>query len=134
MSYLLDTNAWVAYLRGRHPGIRRRIIDDFDASDLKLCSVVKAELLYGAYKSVHAVENLRLLSELFEIYASLSFDDTAADVYGRLRTDLESSGQLIGPNDLMIASIALAGHLTLVTHNVREFSRVPNLRVEDWQR
>jgi tRNA(fMet)-specific endonuclease VapC len=133
MSHLLDTNAWIAYLRGRHPGIRQRIIHDFGPSDLKLCSVVKAELLHGAYKSSHIPENLGLLSDLFQIYASLPFDDSAAEAYGRLRTNLEKTGNLIGPNDLMIASIALAHNLTLVTHNTREFNRVPNLHVEDWE-
>jgi tRNA(fMet)-specific endonuclease VapC len=66
-------------------------------------------------------------------FASLPFDDDAADEYGKLRAHLASSGQMIGPNDLMIASIALARGLILVTHNVREFARVPGLVVEDWQ-
>lgn len=61
------------------------------------------------------------------------FDDLAAERYGELRAHLDAAGTPIGPNDLMIASIALANSLTLVTHNTGEFSRVPGLRLEDWQ-
>lgn len=133
MSYLLDTNAWVVFLRDRHPGIHRKVVHELGPADLRLCSVVKAELLYGAHRSGRAAENLMLLADLFGIYASLPFDDRAADAYGRLRVDLERRGQRIGPHDLMIASIALANNLTLVTHNVHEFARVPDLRMEDWE-
>ncbi len=61
------------------------------------------------------------------------FDDSAADVYGRIRAQLETFGTPIGPNDLMIAATALSGGLILVTHNTSEFSRVPGLLFEDWQ-
>jgi tRNA(fMet)-specific endonuclease VapC len=65
-------------------------------------------------------------------FRSLPFDDASAEVYGRIRAQLGAQGNLIGPNDLLIASIALANNLTLVTHNTREFSRIPELRIEDW--
>jgi tRNA(fMet)-specific endonuclease VapC len=65
-------------------------------------------------------------------FASLPFDDRAAEHYGRIRADLTARGDLIGPNDLLIAAIALAHNLILVTHNVREFSRVGGLLWEDW--
>ena len=78
-------------------------------------------------------ENLLLLSRLFPQFASLPFDDRAADVYGQIRADLARKGTPIGPNDFMIAAITLANDLTLVTHNVAEFGRVPALRVEDWE-
>jgi tRNA(fMet)-specific endonuclease VapC len=63
----------------------------------------------------------------------LPFDDAAAEAYGRLRAELARRGTPIGPNDLMIAAIALAHDLTLVTHNTAEFSRVSGLRLEDWE-
>ena len=63
----------------------------------------------------------------------MPFDDRAADEYGRIRAHLAGLGMLIGPNDLLIASIALANGLILVTHNTAEFSRVPGLKLEDWQ-
>ncbi len=78
-------------------------------------------------------ENLRLLEELFETVASVPFDDLCAAEYARLRLELEGSGRPIGPNDLLIASTARAHGLVLVTHNTREFSRVPELRIEDWE-
>jgi tRNA(fMet)-specific endonuclease VapC len=66
-------------------------------------------------------------------FISLAFDDVAAEEYGRIRAYLAGLGAPIGPNDLMIASIALGNGLTLVTHNTGEFSRVPGLNLEDWQ-
>lgn len=65
-------------------------------------------------------------------FVSLPFDDSAADLYGQIRFDLQSRGQMIGPNDLMIAAIAKDNGLLLVTHNTSEFSRVPGLPVVDW--
>ena len=66
-------------------------------------------------------------------FVSLPFDDAAASVYAIIRAHLESAGTPIGPYDLQIAAIALANGLTLVTHNTREFSRVPGLLLEDWE-
>jgi len=63
---------------------------------------------------------------------SLLFDDTAAEIYGRVRSQLADQGWLIGPNDLMIASIALAHGLILVTHNLGEFGRIAGLTLDDW--
>jgi len=105
------------------------------ASDVALCSVVLAELLYGAEHSgpAHRVSNRALVANLRGQYASLPFDDRAAEHYGPLRADLASKGTPIGPNDLMIAAIALAHRLTVVTHNTAEFCRVPGLNVIDWQ-
>ena len=64
---------------------------------------------------------------------SLPFDDSAAEEYGRIRAHLANLGTPIGPNDLLIAAIALANKITLVSHNTAEFSRVPGLILEDWQ-
>jgi tRNA(fMet)-specific endonuclease VapC len=74
-----------------------------------------------------------VLEAFFGNLASLSFDDLAAEVYGRVRAYLAQQGQLIGPNDLLIAATALAYGATLVTHNTREFGRVPRRQIEDWE-
>lgn len=66
-------------------------------------------------------------------FVSLPFDDKAALVYGRVRAQLATQGTPIGPNDLMIAAIAIANDVTLVTRNTREFGRVAGLRIEDWE-
>lgn len=132
MIYLLDTNTWAAYLNRRSSSVRQRI-EQTDPSDICFCSVVKAELYYGAHKSPRRAANLALLAGLFPQFSSIPFDDIAADFYGQIRCDLEKKGTPIGPNDLMIAATAKANDLTLVTHNTAEFCRVAGLRLEDWE-
>jgi tRNA(fMet)-specific endonuclease VapC len=132
MKYLLDTNTCIAYLNGRAVGVRRRL-QGLPPSEVTLCSVVKAELLYGARKSTNPPVVLAKLQRFFAPFTSLPFDDAAAQAYGTIRADLERVGRPIGPNDLMIAAIALAGGLTLVTHNTGEFQRVPGLTIGDWE-
>ncbi len=95
--------------------------------------MVKAELLYGARHSQRVEDNLNLLDRFFAPLRSLPFDDTCAHHYGLIRDDLARRRTPIGPNDLMIASIARRHDLTLVTHNTGEFRRVMGLRVEDWE-
>ena len=68
-----------------------------------------------------------------ERFVSLAFDDKAAEIYGRIRAQLAVIGKPIGPNDLMIAAIALSNNLTLVTHNLAEFGRIDALKVGDWE-
>ena len=130
--FLPDTNAWIRFL---NPG-DNRVKDHFlsaDVSRIWLCSVVKAELFFGAMKSTRVTENLALLDELFADFTSVPFDDNAARRYGEIRSDLARKGTPIGPNDLMIAAIASIHDLTLVTHNTREFNRVTGLNLEDWE-
>jgi tRNA(fMet)-specific endonuclease VapC len=100
-----------------------------------LCSVALAELFYGAQHSSAGMQpgNLALIARLQHRFVSLPFDDRAAAEYGKVRAHLARQGTPIGPNDLMIGSIALANGLTVVTHNTGEFSRVPGLALEDWQ-
>ncbi|MBI2929191.1 MAG: type II toxin-antitoxin system VapC family toxin [Verrucomicrobia bacterium] len=132
MPYLLDTNACVGYLRGRSVTIRDRMMA-LPAEEVVLCSVVKAELYYGARKSERPVQNLAVLAVFFERFTSLPFDDPAAEAYGRIRAELEAAGTPIGPNDLLIAAIALSRQVTVVTRNSSEFSRVPGLQCENWE-
>lgn len=130
--YLLDTNACIRILNDTAPWLISRL-RQHRPSEVLLCSVVKAELLYGARKSARPAENLRLLQAFFEPFPSLPFDDPCAERYGTIRSDLHRAGTPIGPHDLMIAATALANDLVLVTHNVGEFSRVVGLRLEDWE-
>jgi tRNA(fMet)-specific endonuclease VapC len=92
-------------------------------------------LYYGALHSgpAHKTPNLALLAAIRKRLPSLPFDDRAAEEYGDIREHLAAMGTPIGPNDLIIASIARANGMTLVTHNTAEFSRVPGLQIEDWQ-
>jgi len=131
MRYLLDTNACIRYLNGRSESLRQHIISK-NPDDLVLCSVVKAELFYGAQKSQNPQKSLQKQLLFVNRFISLPFDDKAAEVYGRIRAQLEKVGTPIGPNDLLIAAIAIANDVTLVTHNTREFRRVMGLVIEDW--
>lgn len=134
MRYLLDTNTCIGWLRKNQPRIVFRI-KATRPTDIVLCSVVIGELLFGVERSdpsrrAQAAENLEEFQNLFR---SLPFDDDVAIIYAKLRADLTSRGNLIGGNDMMIAATALAHGLTLVTHNMGEFSRIPGLQLEDWQ-
>lgn len=102
-------------------------------AEIALCSVVKAELLFGALRSEQKESNLQLLQKLFAPIYSFEFDDNAAQYYARIRADLTAQGNLIGANDLMIAAIACANKATLITHNTGEFRRISDLLIEDWE-
>ena len=132
MTYLLDTNMCIAYLRQRASPVRARLAAQSPTA-IALCSVVKAELYHGAHKSAQPEQGLARLATFFSAFASLPFDDRAAEVLGTLRAQLERQGASLGPYDLMIAAIAVVHDLTLVTHNTREFSRIEGLRIEDWE-
>jgi tRNA(fMet)-specific endonuclease VapC len=131
LSLLLDKNICIAWLNGTDVAVRKRI-ERSAVGELHLCSVVKAELLFGARKSTRVSHNLERLERFFSALPSLPFDDAAADVYGTIRAQMERSGTPLGPNDLMIAATALATDSTLITRNDREFRPVSGLRVQVW--
>ena len=130
MSWLLDTNVCIAWLK-RDASVRERVVAR-PKSDVAICSVVKAELWYGARKSQRVAENLELLSRFTSELESWPFDDQAAEIYGQVRAQAEVIRQPIGPHDLLIASIALSRDATLATRNDRELRRIAGLRVERW--
>ena len=130
--FLLDSNTCIRFLNGRSASIKQKLVAT-KPPDVKLGSVVKAELLYGASRSNNVLAARTKLELFFAPYESFPFDDLAAVEYGCLRGKLAIAGTPIGPNDLMIAAIALSRGLTLVTHNTGEFSRVAGLPIEDWE-
>ena len=134
MSYLLDSNTWVALLRWQNAGVLAQL-KQHATDEILLCSVVLAELWYGAQRSDpnRRANNYALVNQLEARYQSLPFDNAAARHYAEIRAHLSSIGQPIGPNDTMIASIARSHGVTLVTHNTAEFSRVPGLLIDNWQ-
>jgi tRNA(fMet)-specific endonuclease VapC len=132
LRYLLDTNTCVDYMNGRWPSVVAHV-QRSDPGDLRLSSVVIAELRYGADKSARPLENHARIDQLARDLQCLDFDLDAAAAYGRIRADLEAKGQPIGPNDLLIAAQALSQGLVLVTNNLREFQRIKDLRIEDWR-
>jgi len=126
MTHLLATNTCIVYLGGRSPSIKRRLLAQVDA-DIAVCAPVKAELYFGSERSRDPIV-VRTRQDFFlSRFVSLAFDDVAAHAYGRARADLANRSPPIGLHDLLIASIAL------VTHNIREFSRVTGLILEDWE-
>ncbi len=132
MIYLLDTNVCIRYLNGRSQAVKERL-QATNADDLAVCSVVKAELFYGAMRSNNPQRTLNNQQQFLNLFTSLPFDDDAALIYGRIRASLAAQGTPVGSNDLQIAAIAISNNLTLVTHNTREFSRILELRLEDWE-
>ncbi len=129
--YLVDSNVWISHLKGMSLGLSRRVIGT-RKSELAVCSVIWAELLHGATKYHDPARREHQLAQTIGGLRSLDFDLEAARHYARIRDHLERQGNIIGGNDLMIAAIALANDLTIVTNNTDEFKRVPGLRVEDW--
>ncbi len=127
-----DRGKGCIYLKGHNAQLRQRI-ETTSITDIMVCSVVKAELYFGAMKSANPDRNYQLQRDFMSQFESLPFDDAAATVFGTIRATLEAAGTPIGAYDLQIASIALAHDLILVTHNLREFQRVDNLKLEDWE-
>lgn len=134
MSYLLDTNICI-YLIDRRTPHWQHIAEQLIAVQeerVLLSAFTVAELRYGVTKSSHAAKNQIALDTFLADFEVAAFDAVAATVYGPLRAGLESKGKPIGPLDILIAAHAVSLSATLVTHNTREFSRVPSLRLADW--
>lgn len=129
MRYLLDTNVITAIIR-RHHGVGEKM-RQLQKSDIVLSSIVLFEIHFGAAKATRGDFYRDMVARLE--FTILAFEPKDAAESGRLRAELQRLGTPIGPYDTMIAGHALARNLTLVTHNTREFERVPGLRLEDWQ-
>lgn len=130
-TYLLDTNTWIYALKGKPFELVERL-GKVEPTSVVFCSVVKAELLRGAQRYTNREMRLTILHTLFSRHLSLPFDDAAAEIYGLIRHELEMNGQVIGAMDMLIATIALANDLILVTNNTEEYARISNLKLEDW--
>ena len=132
MIYLPDTNTCISLLRQKHPHLIARW-RSVKLTDIVLCSVVVYELRHGAESSSDPTREHAKLDVFVAPFSSLPFDDACAAKCAEIRRALERKGETIGPHDMQIAAIALRHHLTLVTHNSREFSRISALRLEDWE-
>jgi len=131
MTYLFDTNVWIKILKGRDRVLLERVTS-CTREKISSCSTVRAEPFHGAEKYDIPEARKSQLSRMLAVYPSLPFDDAAAEKYGEIRHFLEKKRCVIGPYDMQTAAIALVHDLTLVTGNVSEFSRLPDLKVEDW--
>ncbi|MCC2666830.1 MAG: type toxin-antitoxin system VapC family toxin [Gammaproteobacteria bacterium] len=131
MKYMLDTNICI-YIIKKHPDNIIKKFNLLDVGDIGISSITFSELLYGVEKSQHSQKNKAALEEFVLPLEILPFDDESARHYGYIRASLEKKGTLIGALDLMIAAHAQATNLTLVTNNIKEFSRVHQLKIENW--
>ena len=130
LQYMLDTDICI-YVMKNHPTELRERFNRL-AEQLRISSITLAELYYGAEKSARKLENVEAVEEFASRLDVLAFSPKAARHYGQLRTDLERAGTPAGAHDTLIGAHARAEGLIVVTNNVREFERMPGIRVENW--
>ena len=131
MKYLLDTDTCITLIRQRSPRLLEKVIS-FLPGEIGLSVITVAELHYGVEHSQYREKNRDALIQFLLPFDIADFDHDAALAYGSIRADLEAKGLSIGAMDTLIAAHSLALKVTLVTHNLSEFQRVPGLKLEDW--
>ena len=131
MTYLLDTNVCVAAMRGNAKVIQR--LAACTPEDCAISTVSVFELFAGVFRCRAPESEGRKVSAFLEPFHLLPFDWDSAMKTAEIRFQLEKAGTKIGPYDLQLSGQALSLDLTLVTHNTREFKRVNDLRIEDWE-
>ncbi len=129
--YCLDTNIW-SFLMRRPSEALVQHMREHPLRNVCVSEMARAEMLYGAMRSARPEALCKQIEALLAPYRRLPFGSEAAEHYAEIRAELERRGQVIGPNDLMIAATARAADAVLVTNNTDEFQRVPGLACEDW--
>ncbi|MCD4817344.1 MAG: type II toxin-antitoxin system VapC family toxin [Candidatus Cloacimonetes bacterium] len=132
MRYLLDTNVCISILKGKNRYLLKRI-ENLQNYEISIPVIVKYELYFGVFKSKRIQHNQNKLEDFLKAFEIISFNDEMAVIAGRIRADLSSKGNIIGPYDLLIAATAIESNRILVTHNTKEFIRVNNLQLDDWE-
>jgi tRNA(fMet)-specific endonuclease VapC len=132
MNWMLDTNICIDIIKERPRSVLDRF-KDHTVGDIGISVMTLAELEYGVSASSRPSKNRDALNQFVSALEVAPFDRQATAEYGRLRAALEKKGQMIGSMDLLIAAHAVSLDVRLVTHNSREFGRVPGLKIEDWQ-
>jgi tRNA(fMet)-specific endonuclease VapC len=130
LKYLLDTNIFIYVLKRRPKAVLE--IFNRNASRMAISSITLSELIYGAEKSPNVDKNLEAIEEFVSHLDVLPYDAKASQHYGQIKAALEKRGEIIGENDIHIAAHAISQGLILVTNNLQEFKRVPNLARENW--
>lgn len=131
MRYMLDTNICIYAIKHKPEQVFLKL-QECDPSEVCISSVTYAELVHGVEKSQSIEKNRVALALLLANIEIMDFDASAAESYGKIRANLEKSGKLIGPLDMMIAGHAKSLGYTIVTNNTREFMRVDGLKLENW--
>jgi tRNA(fMet)-specific endonuclease VapC len=130
IKFLLDTNIVIYVLKKRPLGVLK--IFNANASRMAISSITLSELIYGAEKSANITKNLEAIEDFVSHLEVLPYDARASQHYGQIKAALEKKGKIIGENDIHIAAHAISQGLILVTNNLKEFKRVPNLALENW--
>jgi tRNA(fMet)-specific endonuclease VapC len=131
MKLLLDTNICIYIIKQQPITVLKRFLE-YQVGDIGISSITLSELRYGVAKSTHQEKNAKALDGFIIPLEVVSFDESAAHVYGEIRATLEKSGTPIGAMDMLIAAHAVSLGIPLVTDNTREFVRVPSLNIIDW--
>jgi tRNA(fMet)-specific endonuclease VapC len=131
MKYMLDTNICIYLIRRKPPQVLERFAP-LSFGDVGVSTITVAELQYGVQKSQRPEQNRQALEQFLIPLIIADFDQDAAIAYGIVRATLEQQGKPIGSLDTLIAAHALSLDVTLVTNNLREFARVPDLQVANW--
>lgn len=131
MKLLLDTNICIYIIKQHPPAVLERFMG-YQVGDIGISSITLAELRYGVAKSTHREKNAKALDEFIIPLELVSYDESAAHVYGDIRAALEKAGTPIGSMDMLIAAHAVSLGIPLVTNNTRELLRVPSLKIIDW--
>ncbi len=131
IKYMLDTNIIAYAINKSFPEVISNLLKH-SPDEICISAITMAELEYGIMHSSQPERNRAALMMFLAEISVVSFDSNSAYDYGLIRQDLQNKGQLIGANDMLIAAQARSLGVTLVTHNVRELSRVENLKYEDW--
>ncbi|MEM8828148.1 MAG: type II toxin-antitoxin system VapC family toxin [Cyanobacteria bacterium P01_G01_bin.19] len=131
MRFLLDTNICIYIIKQKPPAVLQKF-NEFQVGDLGISSITVAELEFGVQKSQFSEKNKQALSQFLLPLEIVDFDDVAAVAYGNIRAFLEKQETPIGSFDILIAAHALSLAATLITNNTKEFSHVPNLKLENW--
>jgi tRNA(fMet)-specific endonuclease VapC len=131
MKYLVDTNILIYLMNSKSKKLLRKFTSK-NIEQFCISSITVAELIYGARKSQNIDRNMSSAIKVISPLTILDFTGLDAFEYGDIRSDLEKKGKPIGGNDLLIAAQARRQNLIVLTANTKEFSRVPNLRIENW--
>jgi tRNA(fMet)-specific endonuclease VapC len=130
MDYLLDTDTCIYWLNGREV-VRNKLLS-IDLSNVSICCISVAELYYGAYNSSRVKENLTRAEIFIQNITVIPLNNDSLKLFGELKAQFRKLGQPVADFDLLIASVALAERLILVTNNTRHYERIPDIQLENW--
>jgi tRNA(fMet)-specific endonuclease VapC len=130
MPYLLDTDTFIYWMKNTPSVVSRILSSGLDAVSGSVVS--KAELFFGAYNSEQVEHNVKAVRKLARIVSFLPLDDLAQEFFGKIKAELRRGGMPLEDSDILIAATALSSHRILVTNNIRHFSRIPGLKLENW--